>query len=305
MSALLSRVHVYGPISRAALTAELGLNRSTIGDLTGQLEALGLVRGGGPEHHAALGAPIARRPAAAGRHGAGRRDRRRLDRRRAGRPRWRGHRPAAAYPPAGQPRRTPGRRERRPDGPGAARAARGRSLPRRRGLRARRGTAHPTAWCGSHPTSAGTTSRSPALLSDELGMPVDSGNDADLGGLAEHTRGRCRRRQRRRVPQLPRRASAAASSSAGRPCAAPTGTPARSATCRSTATASAAAAGRSGAGRRRSARTTCSPLAGRLPGGGAGAVDEVIAAAAAGDRRSPGGRRLGGRVDRRRACVPS
>ncbi len=44
MSALLTRVHVSGPTSRAHLTAELGLNRSTIGDLTTQLAALGLVR---------------------------------------------------------------------------------------------------------------------------------------------------------------------------------------------------------------------------------------------------------------------
>jgi predicted NBD/HSP70 family sugar kinase len=43
LSALLARVHASGPTSRAALTAELGLNRSTIGDLTGQLEDLGLV----------------------------------------------------------------------------------------------------------------------------------------------------------------------------------------------------------------------------------------------------------------------
>lgn len=43
MSALLTRVHLEGPTTRAALTTSLGLNRSTIGDLTGQLEALGLV----------------------------------------------------------------------------------------------------------------------------------------------------------------------------------------------------------------------------------------------------------------------
>jgi predicted NBD/HSP70 family sugar kinase len=43
MSALLTQVHLKGPMTRAALTTELGLNRSTIGDLTGQLEALGLV----------------------------------------------------------------------------------------------------------------------------------------------------------------------------------------------------------------------------------------------------------------------
>jgi len=44
MSRLLTRVHVSGPTSRAALTRETGLNRSTIGDLCGELEALGLVR---------------------------------------------------------------------------------------------------------------------------------------------------------------------------------------------------------------------------------------------------------------------
>jgi predicted NBD/HSP70 family sugar kinase len=44
MSALLTQVHLQGPTTRAALTTALGLNRSTIGDLTGQLEDLGLVQ---------------------------------------------------------------------------------------------------------------------------------------------------------------------------------------------------------------------------------------------------------------------
>jgi predicted NBD/HSP70 family sugar kinase len=43
VSALLSRVHTAGAITRAELTHELGLNRSTIGDITGLLEELGLV----------------------------------------------------------------------------------------------------------------------------------------------------------------------------------------------------------------------------------------------------------------------
>lgn len=42
-SALLSWVHTHGPTSRAVLTNVLGLNRSTIGDLTAQLASLGLV----------------------------------------------------------------------------------------------------------------------------------------------------------------------------------------------------------------------------------------------------------------------
>jgi predicted NBD/HSP70 family sugar kinase len=44
VSALLSRVHVGGPTSRAILTSELGLNRSTIGAITAQLVSLGLVK---------------------------------------------------------------------------------------------------------------------------------------------------------------------------------------------------------------------------------------------------------------------
>ena len=44
LRSVLSRVHASGPTSRAALTAELGLNRSTIGDLTAQLDALGLIK---------------------------------------------------------------------------------------------------------------------------------------------------------------------------------------------------------------------------------------------------------------------
>lgn len=44
MSALLTKVHLEGPTTRAALTTALELNRSTIGDLTGALEELELVR---------------------------------------------------------------------------------------------------------------------------------------------------------------------------------------------------------------------------------------------------------------------
>jgi predicted NBD/HSP70 family sugar kinase len=43
MGRLLTRVHLRGPTSRAALTKDLGLNRSTIGDLTSSLVDLGLV----------------------------------------------------------------------------------------------------------------------------------------------------------------------------------------------------------------------------------------------------------------------
>lgn len=57
LSAVLSRVHASGPTSRAALTAELGLNRSTIGDLTAQLEALELVSEMRPTQSRGAGRP--------------------------------------------------------------------------------------------------------------------------------------------------------------------------------------------------------------------------------------------------------
>jgi predicted NBD/HSP70 family sugar kinase len=57
LSAVLSRVHASGPTSRAALTAELGLNRSTIGDLTAHLEALGLVHEMRPTQSRGAGRP--------------------------------------------------------------------------------------------------------------------------------------------------------------------------------------------------------------------------------------------------------
>ncbi|MBA2769608.1 MAG: sugar kinase, partial [Sporichthyaceae bacterium] len=44
LATLLRHVHVHGPTSRSALTNLLALNRSTIGDLTSQLVAAGLVR---------------------------------------------------------------------------------------------------------------------------------------------------------------------------------------------------------------------------------------------------------------------
>ena len=55
MSALLTQVHLQGPTTRAALTTALGLNRSTIGDLTGQLEDLGLVLEELPRDEVVLG----------------------------------------------------------------------------------------------------------------------------------------------------------------------------------------------------------------------------------------------------------
>jgi predicted NBD/HSP70 family sugar kinase len=59
LRAILQTVHTHGPTTRAVLTKQLGLNRSTIGALTGELQTLGLVteqtsavggRSGRPSH---------------------------------------------------------------------------------------------------------------------------------------------------------------------------------------------------------------------------------------------------------------
>lgn len=57
MSALLTLVHRGGAMSRAELTAALGLNRSTIGELTARLAAAGLVREESPELTTEDGSP--------------------------------------------------------------------------------------------------------------------------------------------------------------------------------------------------------------------------------------------------------
>src|SRR4051812_40909517 len=57
LGALLRYVHVNGATSRAALTASLGLNRSTIGALTADLVAAGLVREDLPRDHGRTGRP--------------------------------------------------------------------------------------------------------------------------------------------------------------------------------------------------------------------------------------------------------
>ncbi|GAB7048642.1 ROK family transcriptional regulator [Catenuloplanes indicus] len=57
LGALLRYVHVHGPISRAELTTRLGLNRSTIGALTADLTAAGLVREEAPRGSRRAGRP--------------------------------------------------------------------------------------------------------------------------------------------------------------------------------------------------------------------------------------------------------
>ena len=144
-----------------------------------------------------------------------------------------------------------------------------------------------TGWCGSRPTSAGSTSRSRQML-QQRGRPA-----------AAHRQ----RRQPRRVRRAPARrggrasttsptsaaasASAAASWSAACRCAAPAGTPARSGTCWSRATASPCRCGARGLlgdpGRREP------PARGGRP-----AARWWAAGGGAGHRRGRGRRRAGG-----------
>ncbi|MEU4474835.1 ROK family protein [Micromonospora sp. NPDC023888] len=57
LGALLRHVHVHGATTRAELTTTLGLNRSTIGALTADLSAVGLVSEGAPKETGRAGRP--------------------------------------------------------------------------------------------------------------------------------------------------------------------------------------------------------------------------------------------------------
>jgi predicted NBD/HSP70 family sugar kinase len=198
LGAVLQYVHVHGPTSRSRLTDALGLNRSTIGDLTGELVAAGLVR-------EEPGDPSTRLPAA----GPGT-----------------GGRPSYVVVPE-----TEGVQALAVDigvthltvarvGLGGVVLAR-RDLPHRRATRRMRDEVRtigrvarellaemtPGAFCagagaavpGMVRAQDGLVRQAPNLgwadvplgaeLGRELGMPLVIGNDADLGVLAEHVRG--------------------------------------------------------------------------------------------------------------------
>src|SRR5690242_4401419 len=57
LSRLLRLAHLEGPVSRATLTAATGLNRSTIGDLVGDLASLGVVEERAPDPSRRVGRP--------------------------------------------------------------------------------------------------------------------------------------------------------------------------------------------------------------------------------------------------------
>ena len=57
LATVLDHVHRQGPVSRAAITAATGLNRSTVAALVGELESLGLVVEGDPLVTSRVGRP--------------------------------------------------------------------------------------------------------------------------------------------------------------------------------------------------------------------------------------------------------
>jgi predicted NBD/HSP70 family sugar kinase len=198
LGALLQYVHVHGPTSRSRLTTALELNRSTIGDLTGELVSAGLVReepGGRTNRLADGGTGTGGRPsyvvvpetdrvqalavdigvthltvATVGLGGSvlSRRDiaHRRTPRRMRDEVRTIGK---VARELLGEM------------GPNAFCAGAGAAVPGM--VRARDGMVRQVPNLGWTDVPLG------AVLAEELGMPVAVGNDADLGVLAEHVRG--------------------------------------------------------------------------------------------------------------------
>lgn len=284
ISSLLTRVHVSGPTSRAALTAELGLNRSTIGDLTAQLEEIGLVREEAPSAGRRSGRPslvVSPRSdvtvlasaidvdgisvALVGLGGIVIDSRRRI------------HQPASHDVELVVDTVVQMAQELLA-GPGAGRClGAGVSVPG--AVRASDGVVRfaPNLGWYDEPFTA--------LLTEALGLPVASGNDADLGALAEHVRG----------------AAAGVDDLAFLNCRAGLGggflvggvtmrgadgyagevghvqLDSNGALCR---------CGGTGCWETKVGENHLLTMAGRLPGGGVSAVEEVIAAADAGDPRS-------------------
>ncbi|MEV0583502.1 ROK family transcriptional regulator [Nonomuraea sp. NPDC050310] len=194
LGTLLRHVHLGGPTSRSELTSRMGLNRSTIMALTADLAAAGLVREELPRETGRAGRPsLVVRPESAriyvlafdvgvdrlvaARVGLGGVV---LDRREAVRPRGTFDLAEVVATLAGFARQM--HRKTRPDTVCVGAAA---------------------AFCGAVRESDGTVHFSPNLagsLADvpfgqelsrklAMGLPVTVGNDANLGALAEHSRG--------------------------------------------------------------------------------------------------------------------
>lgn len=190
LATLLRYVHVHGPTARSRLTAVLGLNRSTIGGLTGELTAAGLVHeeagraasgGGRPSHVVSpetekvqvLAMDVGVTHLTVARVGLGGVVLARHDStwpRRTPRPR------AVAKALA-----TEGAALLADVGPGAVVVAAGVAVPGM--VRRHDGQVRQAPNLGWRDVPLGLE------LADALGLPVAVGNDADLGIRAEHVRG--------------------------------------------------------------------------------------------------------------------
>ncbi len=284
MSQLLSRVHVSGPTTRAVLTQQLGLNRSTIGDLSAALEELGLITEDAPGGEGRSGRPslvVAPRQdnavvavdigvdrivvALVALGGATLERRQRPHQRgehdvvhvvesvaqmvadvRSARPRVRCHGVGVSVP-------------------GAVRAGDGlvRFAPN-------------LGWSAEPFTE---------ILSERLGLPVATGNDADLGALAEHLRGAAVGRDN--VAFLSGSVGVGGGFLVGGvPLAGASGYAGEIGHLQVDSDGSRCRCGNTGCWETKVGENELLTLAGRLTGGGPEAVAEVIAAAAAGEERA-------------------
>ena len=191
LGTILTEVHRHGYRSRALLTAEMGLNRSTIGDLVAELTEAGIVL---ERSASARGGPAARRwrsrPARTVRTSS---------------PstsacvtwRWRASGSAATCSTAstwspgvtGATWTSPSTRSRVTCAPPAGRTPRTAPAAWASGSPFPAWSGTMTGCCGSPPTSGGSTCRSAPGWGSGSTCPPFIANDADLGALAEHWRG--------------------------------------------------------------------------------------------------------------------
>ncbi len=284
LRAILQTVHTHGPTTRAVLTRQLGLNRSTIGALTGELQSLGLVseetsavggRSGRPSHlvvpredNVVVAVDVGVDRIAVALVGLGGEF---LDRRTRGHQRGE-HDVEHVVESVAQmiDDVLVGSGQRRVLGvgvavPGAVRAADGlvRFAPN-------------LGWVEVPFTD---------LLAERLGRPVSTGNDANLGVLAEHTRGA--------AVGFSEVAYLSASVGigggflvGGRPLSGARGYAGEVGHMQVDSRGPACRCGAAGCWEMKVGENVLLQQAGRLPGGGPPAVAEVIAAARAGEQRA-------------------
>lgn len=286
LRAILQTVHTRGPTTRAVLTRQLGLNRSTIGALTGELQSLGLVseetaavggRSGRPSHlvvpredNVVVAVDVGVDRIAVALVGLGGEVLQRHDRSHQRGEHDVGHVVDAVAQMVEEALGAAADQQVRCLGvgvavPGAVRAADGfvRFAPN-------------LGWVEEPFTD---------LLAERLGRPVATGNDADLGVLAEHVRGAAVGYSE----AVYLSASVGIGGGflmAGRPLAGARGYAGEVGHMQVDTQGPVCRCGAVGCWETKVGENVLLRLAGRLPGGGPRAVAEVIEAARAGERRA-------------------